>query len=480
MPTSVGRGSRLRSPGLIGAVLLVLVLVALFGVYQKERIGTMLSSGDEFQAEFARAYRLVPNKSEVKVGGVVVGTVTEVEQVAQGHSLTSMKISENAKDKLGSAPSAIIRPTTLLGGNYYVELTPGGVPQPFSGDRIPLNRTHIPAELDQILAAIPGRAQQSIQNTTRLTDQTMQAGGGRSLGNVLQDAPNTLGPASGVLESARGTRPDQDLYRIVPDVNAMSTALNRHDGQLGQTIDSLQQVSGTLSAQRRPLAETIASLPETLSSTRSGLDSLRGSVNRLTTTATNARPAVQELGPLLKKTDPVVQEARPLVSELRPLARDVRPMVDELIPTSDRATSTMNLVRGPVLDRVNGPIANAVLSPWKGTGPYQGDGGNGHPLYQELGYLASHTANLSKYGDKNGRMLGLGLGAGVSSVGGNDPGTAQFLQSLGLLPGGSVQLLPPPNNSNDGWSPEPATKPGPLQLFPNSGAGPNPPQPPGN
>lgn len=480
MSTSAKRRSWHRSPGLIGAVLLVLVLAILLGVYQKERIGTMLSSGDEVQAKFARAYRLVPNKSEVKVGGVVVGTVTDVQQVEQGHSLASMKISNNAKDKLGSAPSAIVRPTTLLGGNYYVELTPGGASRPFSGDPIPLNRTHIPAELDQILAAIPGRAQQSIQNTTRLTDQTMLAGAGDSLGSVLQDAPKTLGPAGSVLESARGTRPDQDLYRIVPDVNAISTALNRHDGQLGRTIDSLKDVSGTLSTVRRPLADTVASLPGTLSSTRSGLDALHGSLDRLTTTATNARPAAQELGPLLKKTDPVVQEARPLIGELRPLVREARPMVDELVPTSDRANSTLNLVRGPVLDRVNGPISNAVLSPWKGTGAYKGDGDTGHTTYQELGYLASHTANLSRYGDQNGRMLGLGLGAGVSSVGGNNPGTAQFLQSLGLLPGGSLKLLPPPDGSKDGWSPVPATKPGQLQLFPNLGSGSNPPQPHGN
>jgi hypothetical protein len=50
-------------------------------------------------------------------------------------------------------------------------------------------------------------------------------------------------------------------------------------------------------------------------------------------------------------------------------------------------------------------------------------------------------------------------------VGGNDPGTAQLLQSLGLLPGGSIQVLPPPNNSNDTYTPEPATAPGQGQVL---------------
>ncbi|WP_243794890.1 MlaD family protein [Saccharopolyspora gloriosae] len=466
---------RFASPLVIGAVLLVAVLVVLFGVYQKERISTTLASGDEVQAEFDRQYRLVPAKSDVKMAGVVVGTVTDVEQDAGGKALVSMKVWGDTTDRLGSAPSAIIRPTTLLGGAYYIELQQGDAHGRYGGEPIPADRTSVPIELDKILAAIPGRAQDSIRNTTRLTDESLRAGAGENLGNVLEHAPQTLGPAGDVLSSARGTRPGEDLYGIVPDVAAIAGTLTERDGQLGHTIDSLGDVSATLSTVRRPLADSIAALPETLTSTRRGLDDLHGSLNRLTDTAGNARPAVQELGPVLAKADPVLREARPMVAELRPLLQDAQPVVDQLVPTADRATSTLDLVRGPVLDRINGPIANAVMSPWKGTGAYEGNGGTGHKLYEEVGYLAAHTANLSQYGNKNGRMLGLALGAGVSTVGGKDPGTAEFLQSLGLLPGG-LKVLPPPDDSGDDFTPVPATSPGQDQFLPKPG----PPQPQGN
>lgn len=478
--SSKRRKPRFGSPVLIGAVLLAVVIAVLLAVYQKERISTALSSGEEVQAEFSRAYRVVPAKSDVKIAGVVVGTVTDVEKSEGDKTLVSMKLWGDNPDKLGSAPSAIIRPTTLLGGNYYVELKPGGEREKFSGDRIPVQRTSVPAELDKILGAIPGRAQESIQNTARLTDESLKAGAGESLGNLLEHAPQTLNPAGEVLRSARGTNPDQDLYGIVPELNSVATVLTERDGQLGRTIDSLGDVSSTLAQSQRPLAESIDGLPETLSATRGGLDALHGSLDRLTATAGNARPAARELGPLLAKADPVIRDARPMVNELRPLLHDVQPLVGQLVPTAQKATSTLDLVNGPVLDRVNGPIAQAVMSPWKGTGAYEGNGGTGHKLYEEVGYLASHTANLSKYGDKNGRMLGLGLGAGVSSVGGKNPGTAQFLQSLGLLPGG-IQLLPPPNDAGDDFSRSPATAPGkdqflPLPGGPTSGA----PQTPGN
>jgi phospholipid/cholesterol/gamma-HCH transport system substrate-binding protein len=229
---------------------------------------------------------------------------------------------------------------------------------------------------------------------------------------------------------------------------------------LGSIVDSLRTVSVTLSNSRAPLAQTIGSLPQTLATTRTGLVSLQGTLNQLTSTATAALPAAQQLGPLLTAANPVIAQARPLVDNLRPLLDQALPIVAQLVPTAQQATSTLNDVSGPVLDRVNGPIAKTVLSPWSGTGYYAGDGGNGHLFYQELGYLAAHSANLSKYGDKNGRMLGLGLGAGVSSVGGNDPGTAQLLQALGLLPANGLPLLPSSGAGGENWTGESATAPG--------------------
>ncbi|HVV11264.1 MlaD family protein [Amycolatopsis sp.] len=453
--------AKLRKPVVLGAVLLLLVVGALLAVYQKERIGTMLSSGDTITAEFARDYRLLPDKSEVKMAGVVVGTVTDVGKNGQGDSLVSMKVQDGTLGKLGATPSAIIRPTTLLGGNYYVELVPGGERKPFdNGQPIPVARTSVPVELDQILAALPGRARQSVQDTTRLADQTLAAGAGSAAGDLLHDAPGALAPADDVLSALQGTRPRQDLYQLVPDLDSAAGVMTRQEGQLADVIDTLKDVSGSLAAERGPLAATVADLPATLAATRTGLGALSGSLDRVTAVAGKARPAVQELAPLLQKANPVVQQARPLVQDLRPLLHKALPLVNELVPTAGQATATLDNLRGPVLDRVNGPIATTILTPWTGSGAYAGDGGNGHRFYEELGYLAAHTANLSQYGDKNGRMLGLALGVGLSSVGGNDPGTAQLLQSLGLLPGGGVQILPPPDNSGDTYSPEPATAPG--------------------
>ena len=52
-----------------------------------------------------------------------------------------------------ASTSAAIRPTTLLGGNYYLELEPGGDRGPLRGD-IPLALTELPVELDKVALAL--------------------------------------------------------------------------------------------------------------------------------------------------------------------------------------------------------------------------------------------------------------------------------------------------------------------------------------
>ena len=61
-----------------------------------------------------------------------------------------MEVDKDIPAKLGTAPTATIRPTTLLGGNYFVDLKPGGDPGEFH-DVIPVAHTTLPVELDKLL-----------------------------------------------------------------------------------------------------------------------------------------------------------------------------------------------------------------------------------------------------------------------------------------------------------------------------------------
>jgi phospholipid/cholesterol/gamma-HCH transport system substrate-binding protein len=72
-----------------------------------------------------------------------------------------------------------------------------------------------------------------------------------------------------------------------------------------------------------------------------------------------------------------------------------------------------------------------VMSPWHGTGKYDG-GGNDHKLYEETGYLLANTADVFKFHDKNGAMGRLMAGVGLSTPGGIiGHSIEQYLEMLG-------------------------------------------------
>ncbi|MCW2856509.1 MAG: Mammalian cell entry related domain protein [Marmoricola sp.] len=450
---------RPRTPKAMGMV--VLAALALFAIFSFDhpRILTTLSPGQHLNAAFTTGYKLSPYDSNVKIAGVKVGVVTGLTRSATDGQIVSMKLDEGTREKLGSAPSANIRPTLLLGGTYYVELVPGGSKRAVAdGSTIPVSRTTVPVELDKVISTVTPTASESVKGTVAKLDETLQNGGTSQVQKLIDSGPRTLGPASQVLAGLEGTRPDQDLAALVGSTQNLAAALTRKQGRLGSIIDNLDTASATLASTSAALAATISSGPSTLNVTRVGLTNLNATLDQLRVTATTFRPAANEMNGVLTTLGPVLKRARPVIANTRTVAQDARPLVQDLVPTATLATGVLDDFKGPVLDRLNGPITAAVMSPWHGTGIYNG-GGNDQPLYKETGYLLAKTADVFQFHDNNGASGRLMAGVGLSTAGGIvDHSLEEYLQSLGFgLP------LGPHEGSN-------ANEPGGLSLPNKSGA----------
>jgi phospholipid/cholesterol/gamma-HCH transport system substrate-binding protein len=418
----------------VGAVLLVMSVLIGFGLFQKSRIMTTLHSGDQVRADFSRDYRLRPYVTKVKIAGVRVGLVTGVKHDVDGVTHVTMKVDKGTPVKLRSTPSASVRPTTLLGGNYYVELKPGGDPATFSGV-IPTSRTTTPVELDRVLEALQPTARDSLQRTIPRLGEALDANGRRQLKSLLAGAPDTFEPAASVLHGLRGTRPDQDLTTLVRDLSGGARAMTQDRGALEKAIEGLQSTSIVLDNQKRPLAQAIAVLPATLRNARGGLLALGTTLDELKSTSDDARPIARNLGGLFDKLEPALAAARPVVRDLRPTLADIRPVVLDLVPSADLANGVIADVNAGPLKRLNGPIMTTLSSPWSGTGEYAG-GGNSHPFYQELGNLIAGMNNASRMTDRNGSTIHFQPGFGLGAVSGLPISFEQLVKSL-LYPGGS-------------------------------------------
>ncbi|NKQ57736.1 MCE family protein [Amycolatopsis sp. K13G38] len=416
----------------LGITFIVVALVAGAVLFTKDRIITTLRPGTTITADFARDYKLEPYQTQAKIAGIPVGVVTAVDQAPDGKAVVHLKIDDDAPAKLRSAPTAVIRPATLLGGKYYVDLVPGGETGPFDG-RIPAERTKTPVELDQVIDALPPNTLAATQGTLKELDGGLTSAQ-PSVKRLLADAPSMLGPTAEVLRAAQGMNPGSDLTTLVSGLESTARTLTERQGQLESILDNLGTASDVLGRRAQDLNRTLALLPSTLDRTKAGLDRLDGTLHKLGDTSGPALPVVQRLDTALQHADPVVASARPLVADLDGLLSDARPLVENLVPTAPRLTTTLDDVRGPVLQRVNGPIMQTVLSPYQGTGRYAGSG-DGKPFYQELGYLVAELDRVSSLTSANGANLAFAPGIAPGSLGGLPISLEQLFSNLAVLSG---------------------------------------------
>lgn len=423
-----------RSPKAVGLTVLAGLLVFALYSFNQQEVLTRLSSGQDLKADFVRDYQIVPFSTVVKMAGVQVGMVTGTSQSAGDHTVVDMKLTGGTLEKLGTAPRALVRPTTLLGGKYYVELIRDGQEgAPPSGSTIPLTRTGVPVELDKVLSTVtPPQASQGIRRTIGSLAATLDTHGRAQVQSFVDKAPAALEPAATVLGALQGDQPSSDLTNLVGGLQSTARALTQEQGQVAAIIDGLDRTASALDGARLPLAQAFAQGASTLTTTQTGLAALSPALDRLTTTARSFEPSATQLGGVLAALDPVAKEARPVIAAARAVAADARPLVQDAVPTVANANTILNDVRGPVLNRVNGPIMSAVMSPWHGTGDYAG-GGNDHPLYKETGYLLANIADVFKFHDHNQQMGRLMAGVSLKTAGGIvQMSLPQYLASLGI------------------------------------------------
>ncbi|MDT7636272.1 MAG: phospholipid/cholesterol/gamma-HCH transport system substrate-binding protein, partial [Pseudonocardiales bacterium] len=119
----------IRRPVLSGLAMLAIAGLATFLLFDKSAILTALSPGETLTVQLARDYKVEPYASVVKIAGTKVGVVQSVEsgtaEPSDAPVRMQLKLHNGTRALLGTDPSAEIRPTTVLGGTYYVQLYPG-------------------------------------------------------------------------------------------------------------------------------------------------------------------------------------------------------------------------------------------------------------------------------------------------------------------------------------------------------------------
>ncbi len=112
----------------------------------------------------------IRTNAPVRIAGVKVGKVTRIAHAEDGAqaAIVTMRI-ERKGVPIHRDATMKIRPRIFLEGNFFVDVQPGSASAPKlrDGDRIPINQTAAPVQLDQILSTFQAPTRRELQGILR-------------------------------------------------------------------------------------------------------------------------------------------------------------------------------------------------------------------------------------------------------------------------------------------------------------------------
>lgn len=232
---------------------------------------------------------------DVKVNGVVSGKVTGVE-LREEHVVVDFALDSDIA--LGSRSRATVKVATLL-GTHYLEITPEGGGS-LADDRIPLDRTQVPFNLQDVLESGAGALEE--------LDADLLAEALTEMAGTLGATKDELGPA-------------------LEGVARASEVIAKRSDQTGELLQSARSVADQLAES----TADIVGLMRQANLVMAEITSRREAIHRLLTEATELANAVEA----------IVQSTK---GELKPALRDLTHVVDFLNRQDDVLTEALDVM----------------------------------------------------------------------------------------------------------------------------------------
>ena len=425
--TSRPTDSRRLSNFAIGVIALVIVVVGFYLAFSKSIPFT--GDGYTIKAVFQDAQN-IRNKSPVRVAGVDVGKVIEVEHLTDenGDGLDAAVVTMTIEDEgrpIREDATMSLRPRLFLEGNLFVDVRPGSpsADELDSGDMIPMEQTSISVQFDQVLTSLQKPVRDDLQVFLRefgtaLCGQREQqppgacvpGSGGEGFREYFKTAPDANRYTAEVNEAFLGTQPG-DLAGFIRNFDTVVRALDRNQEQLKDFITNFRIVTGSFGAESEALEQAIAELPRLLAVGRPALAKLNADFPALRAFAREMLPGVKATNKALDDANPFVGQLRALVSkpELRGLVKDLRPTIPSLARLAQEQLPFLEQTRAL------SSCFNQVVIPWGNTPiPVAHDAAK--EVYKETGYSLTGVAGETRSGDSQGQWFRVLGGGGANTV----------------------------------------------------------------
>jgi virulence factor Mce-like protein len=318
-------GQIAASPTLVGAVTVMIVILAIFLAYNANT-GLPFVPSYRLSAEVPDAAQLVPG-NEVRVGGVRVGQIEDITPVQDEDGAVSARLDLKLDVDLDPLPddsTMVVRQRSAL-GLKYLEITKGTSEDGFAqGATIPQSAAHPePVDFDQLLSTFDEPTRVAIQENLV------------EFGNALAGRGPDLNEALGAL----------------PDVVRVLRPVMRNIGSSKTGFEQFITGSAAAAAEVAPVAEVQGHLFVSLDTTFTALAEVADPFIKETISETPPTFAVGERAlPVIR---PFLAHSAALFTDLRPAAASIRDNAPQIAATLENGT--------PVLR--DSPALNDQLAP---------------------------------------------------------------------------------------------------------------------
>ncbi|HWG07417.1 MAG TPA: MlaD family protein [Solirubrobacteraceae bacterium] len=295
--------SRFGRPLAVGALAVVVLLVALI-VFSG-------GGGSTYKLEFKEGDQLVRG-DQVQVGGVPVGSVTNIELTNDFKALVTIHVDSSLAPLHAGTTAQVRVPSLSSVANRYVALSPGpnNAPALASGTRLPASVTKDVTDLDQLFNTFDPKTRKGLQEFIQGTAE-QYVGQGKNLGlSTEYFAPAINATDHFFAELVR----DQPTFTnfLVETAKAVTTIGARQD-QLSSLIENANTTFTAIGSEQQNLAAGVKELPVAFRQGNRTFAELPSTLGALTKLVDASKPTVKPLTTLFTSLTPLVTKATPVV-----------------------------------------------------------------------------------------------------------------------------------------------------------------------
>jgi phospholipid/cholesterol/gamma-HCH transport system substrate-binding protein len=397
--------SALANPVLIGAVTVLVILLAVFLAYNANN-GLPFVPTRELNVNIASGSDLVPG-DEVREGGFRIGLVSALEptMLASGQVVARLTLKlDQAHGKVPVDSTATISSRSAL-GLKYVNLHRGTAERVFAdGGTMPITQTHVPVQFEDIFQMFDPKTRRAIQTNLVGFGNTF-AGRGSALNDTIASLPQLL------------------LY-----LRPVAKYLSAPSTQLTRFLRSIQGFMGTVA----PVAPTAARLFTELATTFAAIghnpSALEATIRESPSTIDVTTNSLKVQQPFLVNLDTLGRELTPATAALKSALPVINPAIEAGTITLAR-TPVLNANLQQVLDALKAlslaPGTNMAVNALTGTvstlnpmvkylGPFQTVCNDWNYFWT---YLSEHISEQTSFGLAQRVLINLGNPAQPNNIG---------------------------------------------------------------